>query len=281
MTLNDVYEATWDDRYLRGAARLVDWAEKWEHPIHSGFLAPITEQPAFYSGSTFNGGLITSALLKFNGWAKLPEIDEMQERVARWLLTEMWKPEGIMSKGGSPRRTGSPGHISSHMRMLRSVYLKTQDPLFLAIPRELMMAGFADKERDIKTRDTGLVYNYLPWFMEMLEEEGRPAPDAQFLIEGKSSLPQACFEMSNQGTTAITDLRATFQARLDFTWKPAAAPTTLAPGETVRLCYPLEAPAAINLTSQYNELSYAHCTASGRRDGKPIVAHAFVKILLK
>jgi YetA-like protein len=281
MTLTDVYEATWDDRYLRGAARLVDWAEKWEHPIHSGFLAPITEQPAFYSGSTFNGGLITSALLKFNGWAKLPEIDAMEERVARWLLTEMWKPAGIMSKGGSPRRTASPGHISSHMRALRDVYLKTHDPLFMAVPRELMIAGFAEKEKDIPTRDTGLVFNYLPWFMRMLEDEGNPAPDPQFRITAKSAMPKACFAMSNTGTSPITDVRATFQARLDFKWQNAAVPSTLAPGQTVELCYPIEAPRAINLTSQYNALSYAHCTASARRSGKPILGHAWVKIELK
>ena len=42
--------------------KLVDWAEKWEHPVHSGFLAPITEQPAFYSGSGFNSGLIEAGL---------------------------------------------------------------------------------------------------------------------------------------------------------------------------------------------------------------------------
>ena len=205
----------------------------------------------------------------------------MDERVARWLLTEMWKPEGIMSKGGSPRRTASPGHISSHLRLLRSVYLKTRDPLFLAVPRELMIAGFGDRERDIKTRDTGLVYNYLPWFMQMLEEEGRPAPDPQFRITAKSSLPQACFELSNTGTTAITDLRVTFQARLDFTWKPAAAPESLGPGQTVRLCYPIEAPASINLTSQYNQIAYAHSTARAMRDGKPILAHAWIKIELR
>jgi DUF1680 family protein len=43
MTLTDVYESTGEEKYLRGAARLVDWAEKWEHPVHGGFLAPITE----------------------------------------------------------------------------------------------------------------------------------------------------------------------------------------------------------------------------------------------
>lgn len=281
MTLTDVYEATWEERYLRGAARLVDWAEKWEHPVRSGFLAPITEQPAFYSGSTFNSGLITSALLKFNGWAKLPEIDAMLERVARWLLTEMWKPEGIMSKGGSPRRTASPDHISSHMRLVRRVYENTHDPLFLAVPRELLIAGFGKDGGDIKTRSTGLVYNYLPWFMDMLEKDGNPAPDPQFRITTKSAMPRACFEMSNTGASAITDLRVGFQARLDFTAGRVTAPDSLAPGQSIQLCYPVQAPAAVNLTSQYNRIAYAHCSAEGRRQGKPILAHAWVKLALQ
>ena len=71
MTLNDVYEATWEERYLEGSARLTDWALKWEHPVRGGFLAPITESPAYYSGSSFCGGLLPAALLQFNGWARL------------------------------------------------------------------------------------------------------------------------------------------------------------------------------------------------------------------
>ena len=60
MTLNDVYEATWEERYLEGSARLTDWALKWEHPVRGGFLAPITEAPAYYSGSSFCGGVLTA-----------------------------------------------------------------------------------------------------------------------------------------------------------------------------------------------------------------------------
>ena len=83
-TLNDVYEATGQEQYLQGAARLVDQALAWEHPLRSGFLAPITESPAYYSGSTFCSGLLPSALLKFNSWARQPEIDAMLQRVAQW-----------------------------------------------------------------------------------------------------------------------------------------------------------------------------------------------------
>jgi hypothetical protein len=164
------------------------------------------------------------------------------------------------------------------MRLLRRVYERTHDPLFLAVPRELMVAGFGEKAKDIKTRDTGLVFNYLPWFMDLLETEGRPAPDPEFSITAKSTAPRACFELSNTGDAPITDLRVSFQARLDYTAGRAMPPDSLAPGQSAHLCYALERPAAINLTSQYNRVSYAHCSASGRRAGKPVLAHAWIKL---
>jgi hypothetical protein len=289
MTLTDVYEATWGDRYLHGAARLVDWAEKWEHPVRSGFLAPITEQPAYYSGSPFCGGLITSALVKFNSWAKLPEIDSMLERVARWLLTDMWRPEGIMSKGGSPRRKASPDDIASHMRLLRRVYENTHDPLFLVLPRELMLNGF-DKDADIHTRSTGLVFNYVPWFMDLLESQGHPAPDAAWTVRPRSSelllrrgeTAQACFDVNNAGRSGISGLRIRFQPRLDFTAAPPAAVIDgMRAGETAELCYTVRAPEEINLTSQYNRVAYAHWTATGSRQGEPVLAHAWIRLKLQ
>src|SRR4029077_17637762 len=118
MTLGDMYEATWDERWLRGAAYLVDQALKWDHPQRGGFLAPITESPAYYSGSPFCGGLITAGLLKFNSWAQPREVEHLLERTAVWTLTDPGRPpNGIMSKGGSPRRGSSPQHIASHARL--------------------------------------------------------------------------------------------------------------------------------------------------------------------
>ncbi len=236
----------------------------------------------------FCGGLITAALVKYNSWAKLPEIDAMLERVARWLLTEMWQPDGIMSKGGSPRRTASPGHIASHMRLLRRVYENTRDPLFLAVPRELMLAGFG-ADADIKTRSTGLVLNYVPWFMDLLESEELPAPDAEWSVAAKTArlalrpggTAQACFDLSNSGTAEITGVRISFQPRLDFTATTPAAIDSMRPGQRAELCYPVRAPEEINLTSQYNRAAYAQWTALGRRQGKPVVAHTWVRLELR
>ena len=289
MTLTDVYEATWEDRYLSGAARLVDWAEKWEHPVHSGFMAPITEQPGFYSGSPFCGGLITAALVKFNSWAKLPEIDAMLDRVARWLLTEMWRPDGILSKGGSLRQTASPQNISSHSRMLRRVYENTGDPLFLVVPFELMTEGFRDHAK-FGTRSTGLVFNYLPWLMNVLDSVGHPVPDAAWKVHPKTQeialrrgeTIQACFELSNTGPLEIQAIRQGFQARLDFKSTPSqAVANSLASSQTVESCYAVTAPKDINLTSQSNRVAYAHWTAMGRRGEQPVLAHAWIRLQLQ
>jgi hypothetical protein len=279
MTLTDDYEATGEEQYLRGAARLVDWAEKWEHPVHSGFLAPITEQPAYYSGSGFNSGLIEAGLMKFNSWADLPEIDSMLERDARFLLTEMWRPPaGIMSKGGSPRRSAEARHVSSHLRLLRAEYLRTKDPLFLAVPREMLVDGFGAKAREFGPRDTGLVFNYLPWYLSMLRDLGDPQPDAQLQMTPKGN---ACISIHNAGAEAVEHLRVSYQPRLDFTIvKRPAFPDHLAAGATVELCGEVRPPERINLTSDYNRVSYAQWSASFDRDGKLRMAHAWIKITL-
>jgi hypothetical protein len=288
MTLNDVYEATWDDTYLRGAARLVDWAMKWEHPGRGGFLAPITEQPAFYSGSPFCGGLITAALLKFNSWARLPEIDQLLERTARWVLTDMWRPPGaIMSKGGSPRRTAEAQNISSHLRMIREVYVRTEDPLFLAVPRQAVLLGFGKDARRIGTRSTGLVYNYLPWFLPVMGPDDaaaaglKIAPARGEIEMAPGSSTAVCFDLSNHSSGPLTSLRASFQARPDFEAVPGEAPAVIEGGRLARSCYPLRAPEKINLTSAHNRVSYAHCSAVYRHEGALRTAHASVKITLR
>jgi hypothetical protein len=279
MTLTDVYEATGEEKYLRGAARLVDWAEKWEHPVHSGFLAPITEQPAYYSGSGFNSGLIEAGLMKFNSWADLPEIDAMLERDARFLLTEMWRPPaGILSKGGSPRRGAEARHVSSHLRLMRLEYLRTKDPLFLAAPREMLVDGFGAGAKEFGPRDTGLVFNYVPWYLSMLRDLGDPQPDAQLQMTAKGN---ACVSVHNAGAGAVENLRVSYQPRLDFTVvKRPQVPDGVAAGATVELCGEVQPPERINLTSDYNRVSYAQWSASFDRAGKPRMAHTWAKITL-
>ena len=175
MTLTDVYEATWDERWLKGAAVLVDQALRWEHPQRSGFLAPITESPAYYSGGPFCGGLLSASVLKFNSWARLPEIDQMLERVAVWTLTDVWEPPAVIqSKGGSPRMGDDPKNISSHLRLMAHQYERTHDPFFLAVPLRSVVDGFGESGENFGTRETGLVYNYLPWFLQTLAASGTP-----------------------------------------------------------------------------------------------------------
>ena len=288
MTLTDVYEATWDERYLLGSARLVDWTTKWEHPVRGGFPAPITEQPAFISQSPFCGGLLVSALLKFNSWAKLPELDALLERAARSTLSDMWRPPmNIMSKGGSPRRGSNAQNISTHLRLVRHEYLRTGDPLFLVVPRECVAGGFSGAGKDFGTRSTGLVFNYVPWFLSLLTEKGDPKPESDLVVTPRQDAykilrgahAKVCFAVRNAGNTPIKNLHATIQPRLDMAvLGRAAVPAELAAGAQVDLCYEVQAPERINLSTDYNRTSYAHWSASYEREGKPHLAHGWTKI---
>jgi hypothetical protein len=292
MTLNDLYEATWEDRYLEGSARLTDWALKWEHPVRGGFLAPITEAPAYYSGSPFCSGLLTAALLQFNGWARLPEIDAALDRAARWTLTDVWEPGGrIATKGGYPRsdKSGSAQSIASHMRLMHHQYQRTRDPLFLALPHESMEAGFGAGAKSFGTRSTGLVFNYLPWFFATLKDAGHPRPDEEVVLTPSSPLEMqkgagtpACLVMRNAGSTALTGIRGSFQPRLDYrVVEPGAFPETLAPGQQVEVCAGIQAPANIGLTSEFNRVSYAQWSLAFARGEDRRMAHATTTIHLR
>jgi hypothetical protein len=290
MTLTDVYEATWDEKYLSGAARLVDWATKWEHPVRSGFLAPITEQPAFISGSPFCAGLLFSALMKFNSWANAPEIDQLLERIARWTLTDMWRPpSGILSKGGSPRRGANAQNISTELRLIRSMYLRTKDPLFLAVPRECVVAGLSGEGKEFGPRATGLIFNYVPWFLDLLTEAGSPEPEASLTVKplnavvglARGGSASVCFAVENKGPAAITNFVASFQPRLDFSIAARPViPARLASGGTAKFCYEVRAPERINLSTEYNRVSYAHWSAMFRTAAGPRLAHAWIKIVM-
>jgi len=290
-TLNDVYEATGDEKYLKGAARLVDQAIKWEHPLRSGFLAPITESPAYYSGSTFCSGILPSALLKFNSWARQPYIDEMLERVARWTLTDMWRPPAnIYTKGGSPRRGGDGQQIASHLRLMDYMFSRSGDPVFLVVPRECIVRGFGENARPIGTRSTGLVLNNVPWFVTTLLNNGDPQPDQQLEVAATSAEisvsrgdeVSVVVRLKNNGTAPISDLRASLQPRVDFrTSQQPVLPKSIAPGETIELTYKLEAPSQVNVQCLCNRVAYAHWSAIYRRDQTVHLAHGPVTISLQ
>ena len=290
-TLNDVYEATGDERYLKGAARLVDQAIKWEHPLRSGFLAPITESPAYYSGSTFCSGILPSALLKFNSWAQQPDVDAMLERVARWTLTDMWcPPANIYTKGGSPRRGGDGQQIASHLRLMDYMFSRSGDPVFLVVPRECVVRGFGENAKSIGTRSTGLVLNNVPWFVTTLLNYGDPQRDRQLEVAATSPEINArrgdevsvVIRLVNKGTDPITDFRASFQSRVDFrTSQQPQLPKSIAPGETIELTYKLEAPSQVNVQCLCNRITYAHWSAIYRRDQTVHLSHLPVTISLQ
>lgn len=305
MTLDDVYEATWDDRYLRGSAKVVDWLMRWEYPVHSGFPAPIAESPEYYSGSFYNNGLVSAALLKFNSWAKQPEIDAMLERFGRYILTEAWTPEGIRGKG-TTGRTPDPLCIQSHLRLMRAEYQRTGDPLFLAVPREMLVAALTGEDawtfqwialrktgihKDFGggMRNAGLVFKNVPWFLALLRELGNPSPGGvevrpvrETVDIAKGGTAPVCFAVKNTSAAAVQDLRIGFQPRLDFSVdRTPAALSTLAPGQSANVCYEVRAPEKINLTLELNGISYAHWSATFRSQGQLGVAHAWVRMALR
>ncbi|MDO8543040.1 MAG: hypothetical protein Q7S40_21555 [Opitutaceae bacterium] len=289
MTLNDVYEATGEEKYLRGSAHLVDQAFKWEHPVRGGFLSPITESPAYYSGSSFNNGLVSAGLLKFNRWALLPEIDSLLERFARWTLADVWvAPHALATKGGSPNKGGNAQFISTHARMMAHVYERTKDPLYLVVPWKLTTAGFGENTKPIPgTRSVGMVYNYLPWLLAALREHGNPEPEPQFEVVVSSpavtlapgAATRVSFTIKNAGTQPIEDLRGSFHSRLDFaiaTTQPP--PVRLLPGETAECWYDVRAPRQINLSCAYNAIAYAHWSVLYRRIDRAHLAHRVVNL---
>ncbi len=291
MTCNDVYEATSDEKYLRASAALVDQCLKWEHPVRSGFLSRIFETPAFYSGSPFCNGVISSGLIKFNRWAQLPEVDAMLGRFAQWTLTDAWIwPDSLASKAGSPRKGGSPQHIGNQGRLMAYVYARTQDPLYLVPPARLASLGYGANSKPIPgTRSTGLVFNYLPWLLASFHEQGNPQADAQLeivasreptrLAPGSSAI--VSIALKNAGTRPIEDLRGSFHMRLDFAVAAAQPlPARLLPGQSVELKYEVRAPAQVNLSCEYNRNAYAHWSALYRRGDQSCLAHVTLRMIV-
>jgi hypothetical protein len=228
--------------------------------------------------------------MKFNEWARLPEIDAMLARVAQWTLTDVWQPPmNIMHKGGSPRETSAPRHISSHLRLMSYIYERTKDPLYLVVPRLATTAGFGEDATPFGPRATGLVFNYVPWLIEELQKYGDPEPEEDLQVSTTNTpvhfTPGAkisiVFTLKNVGHESVTDLRMSFHSRLDWAiTPPAVIPTMLSPGESVEVAYEVRAPADINLTSRYNSVAYGHWSALYERAGHARLAHRPVELSL-
>ncbi|MGH9163702.1 MAG: hypothetical protein ACRD2X_27440 [Vicinamibacteraceae bacterium] len=61
------------------------------------------------------------------------------------------------------------------------------------MPRHSLVAGFGEEAADVtfRTRSTGLVYNYLRWFLTTLQETGKPQADAQLGVRAKQEIAAA------------------------------------------------------------------------------------------
>ncbi|MGH9627812.1 MAG: hypothetical protein ACRD7E_05670, partial [Bryobacteraceae bacterium] len=289
MTLTDVYEATWDDRYLRGAARLVDWALKWEHPTLSGLMAPITEGPAYYAGSPGVGaGTVHAGLMKFNSWARLPEMDGLLERLARWTLTFQWRPpDGLVAKATYRGAPADARHMGENMRVMSFAYGLTQDPVFLAVPFLSLKKAFVDQPQRIPTRSTGRIYNYVPWFLATLQRSSNPELDKELAVAAehvtipKGRMAEVVIRVRNTGRSPVTGLRFSFQPRLDIQAEFTGPKLdTLPAGGEAEFRYRVRAPERINLTSESNRVSYAHWSSMFERGGRSRLGHSWVRITI-
>jgi hypothetical protein len=291
MTLTDVYEATWDEKYLRGAAQLVDWALKWEHPTLSGLMAPIIEAPGFYTGSPGVGaGTVHAGLIKFNRWARLPELDLLLERLARWTLTVPWRPPaGLVPKATYRGAPADARNMGENMRLMAYAYRLTEDPVFLAAPLRSLKEAFGTNAEPIKTRNTGRIYNYVPWFLTTLERAGNPDFDDTLEVSVVSREMEArrgdtvrvTVRVHNHGRSPVSNLRASFSPRLDVQAAAVGeAREVIPPGGEAEFRYDVRTPERMNLTSESNRTAYAHWSAVYQRDGRPRLAHRWIRITI-
>jgi len=174
--------------------------------------------------------------------------------------------------------------------LLAHVYTRTRDPLYLVVPRALAASGFGESAADFGTRATGLVFNYLPRLLALLDATGRPEPEPRFeLIMPTNPIPvlkghpvQLVCTLRNTGANAVEHLHASFHSRLDLKVTALTPPPAqLAPGQTLELKYEVQAPEQLDLTCEYNRTAYTHWSAVYERAGKPCLAHGWATLDLK
>ncbi len=96
LSLVAAYEATLDERYLRGARWVVDRVLAWQHPTRGGWIrtyedpeeCPYGDQ----GGSPFMTSLLMEALLKYYRISGDDRVPGSLSRAADWLIRETWLP---------------------------------------------------------------------------------------------------------------------------------------------------------------------------------------------
>jgi hypothetical protein len=169
-------------------------------------------------------------------------------------------------------------------------YELTKDPFFLAVPSRLTVAGFGAGSKPIfGTRSTGLVYNYLPWLLATLHQEGNPGPEPQLEITAPGELSALApgakqivtVKLKNAGAQPVDNLRMSLHSRRDVgVTAVRAAPSRIGPGETVECQYEITAPAEVNLSCDYNRVVWAQWSALYRRGDHAHLAHQPIKVVL-
>jgi hypothetical protein len=119
---------------------------------------------------------------------------------------------------------------------------------------------------------------------------GDPQPDRQLEVAATSPEISArpgdevsvLIRLTNTGSAPITDLRASFQSRVDFrtSLRPEVS-KSIAPGESIELTYKMEAPSHVNVQCLCNRIAYGHWSAIYRRNQAVHLAHAPVLISLQ
>ncbi len=95
-----------------------------------------------------------------------------------------------------------------------------------------------------------------------------PAPNLQARAPAQVRLSRGrtteiCFTVRNAGEAAVENLKLTFLTRLDLkAGAVSRAPLRLGGGEEDTLCFSVEAPDWLNLTSEASRTAYGHLRAS-------------------
>jgi hypothetical protein len=171
------------------------------------------------------------------------------------------------------------------------MYERTRDPLYIAVPQDLIVRAFGQQVASFGTRSTGLVFNHLPWFLATLSAHGNPRPDSHLELSvdpsdahmARGASNRINVTLKNTGIDTVKDLRISFHPRFDFSAAlVGSTPEELAPGQSVKVAFKLTAPAQLNLTCDYNRIAYGHASVSyQRQEGGAHVAHAFLKVTVE